>query len=33
VHDGQLTHLDLEDVLKRAQYWQTRIHGSLQGSP
>ena len=33
LHDGQLTHLDLEDVLKRAQYWQTRIHGGLQSSP
>jgi 5-methylthioadenosine/S-adenosylhomocysteine deaminase len=33
VQDGQLTHLDLEDILKRAQYWQTRIRDSLQGSP
>jgi 5-methylthioadenosine/S-adenosylhomocysteine deaminase len=33
VQDGRLTHLDLEDVLRRAQYWQARIHDSLQGSP
>jgi 5-methylthioadenosine/S-adenosylhomocysteine deaminase len=25
VHEGRLTHLDLEDVLRRAQYWQARI--------
>ncbi|HKU14139.1 MAG TPA: amidohydrolase family protein [Steroidobacteraceae bacterium] len=29
VQDGRLTHLDLEDVLRRAQYWQTRIQDSL----
>lgn len=32
VQDGRLTHLDLEDVLRRAQYWQARIHESLQTS-
>ena len=32
VHEGRLTHLDLEDVLRRAQYWQTRINESLQAS-
>ena len=30
VQDGRLTHLDLEDVLHRAQYWQARIRDSLQ---
>lgn len=30
VQEGRLTHLDLDDVLRRAQYWQGRIHGSLQ---
>ena len=29
VQDGRLTHLDLEDVLHRAQYWQTD-RGSVQ---
>jgi 5-methylthioadenosine/S-adenosylhomocysteine deaminase len=28
VQNGQLTHLDLEDVLHRAQYWQARIRDS-----
>jgi 5-methylthioadenosine/S-adenosylhomocysteine deaminase len=32
VHDGRLTHLDLEDVLARAQYWQARIQDTLQPS-
>jgi 5-methylthioadenosine/S-adenosylhomocysteine deaminase len=30
VQDGSLTHLDLEDVLRRAQYWQLRIRDGLQ---
>jgi 5-methylthioadenosine/S-adenosylhomocysteine deaminase len=29
VEDGRLTHLDLEDVLRRAQNWQSRIQESL----
>ena len=32
VQEGRLTHLDLEDVLRRAQHWQARIHESLQAS-
>jgi 5-methylthioadenosine/S-adenosylhomocysteine deaminase len=32
LQQGRLTHLDLEDVLRRAQYWQTRIHESLHSS-
>lgn len=32
LQQGRLTHLDLEDVLRRAQYWQTRIHESLHAS-
>jgi 5-methylthioadenosine/S-adenosylhomocysteine deaminase len=32
VQEGRPTHLDLEDVLRRAQYWQARIHESLQAS-
>jgi 5-methylthioadenosine/S-adenosylhomocysteine deaminase len=30
VRDRQLTHLDVDDVLRRAQRWQERISGSLQ---
>jgi 5-methylthioadenosine/S-adenosylhomocysteine deaminase len=30
VRDAQLTHLDVDDVLRRAQRWQERISGSLQ---
>jgi len=30
VQDGRLTHLDLADVLQRAQYWQARIRDSLE---
>jgi 5-methylthioadenosine/S-adenosylhomocysteine deaminase len=30
VQEGRLTHLDLADVLRRAQYWQVRIRGSLE---
>jgi 5-methylthioadenosine/S-adenosylhomocysteine deaminase len=29
VHEGRLTALDLEDVLRRAQYWQARIQGKV----
>lgn len=29
LHEGRLTHLDLEDVLRRAQYWQDRIRSSV----
>ncbi len=29
VQDGRLIHLDLEDVLRRAQYWQARIQENL----
>lgn len=29
---GRLTHLDLEDVLRRAQYWQARIQEGLHSS-
>jgi 5-methylthioadenosine/S-adenosylhomocysteine deaminase len=32
VQEGRLTHLDLEDVLRRAQYWQARIQDSLHTS-
>jgi hypothetical protein len=32
VQDGRLTALDLEDVLRRAQYWQARIQQSLHSS-
>ena len=32
LQDGSLTYLDLEDVLHRARYWQTRIRESLQGA-
>jgi len=32
VDDGRLSALDLEDVLRRAQYWQARIHESLHSS-
>jgi 5-methylthioadenosine/S-adenosylhomocysteine deaminase len=32
LHDRKLTHLDLAEVLRRAQHWQERIHGSLQAS-
>ena len=32
VQDGRLTHLDLEDVLRRAQYWQARIQEGLHSS-
>ncbi len=32
VQDGHLTHLDLEDVLHRAQYWQARIRDSQEPS-
>jgi 5-methylthioadenosine/S-adenosylhomocysteine deaminase len=32
LHDRRLAHLDLEDVLRRAQYWRERIQGSLQTS-
>ena len=32
VHDGHLNALDLEDVLRRAQYWQARIQESLHSS-
>jgi 5-methylthioadenosine/S-adenosylhomocysteine deaminase len=32
VRDGQLTHLDLDDVLDRASAWRERISGSLGAS-
>jgi 5-methylthioadenosine/S-adenosylhomocysteine deaminase len=32
VQDGRLTAVDLEDVLRRAQYWQARIRESLHTS-
>jgi 5-methylthioadenosine/S-adenosylhomocysteine deaminase len=32
VQDGHLTHLDLEEVLRRAQYWHARIQESLHAS-
>jgi 5-methylthioadenosine/S-adenosylhomocysteine deaminase len=32
LQDGRLTALDLEDVLRRAQYWQARIQESLHSS-
>ncbi len=32
VQDGRLTHLDVEDVLRRAQYWQGRIQESLHAN-
>ena len=30
LQEGHLTHLDLADVLHRAQYWQARIGESLE---
>jgi 5-methylthioadenosine/S-adenosylhomocysteine deaminase len=30
VRDGQLTHTDLDDVLRRASLWRERVSGSLQ---
>jgi 5-methylthioadenosine/S-adenosylhomocysteine deaminase len=32
VHDGALTHMDLDDVLTRAQRWRDQIMGAL-GTP
>jgi hypothetical protein len=32
VRDAELTHLDLDDVLRRAAGWQERISGSLKAS-
>jgi 5-methylthioadenosine/S-adenosylhomocysteine deaminase len=32
VRDGELTHLDLDDVLRRAAGWRERISGSLSAS-
>jgi 5-methylthioadenosine/S-adenosylhomocysteine deaminase len=30
VHDGALTHMDIEDVLRRARRWREQIEGSLR---
>jgi 5-methylthioadenosine/S-adenosylhomocysteine deaminase len=30
VHDGALTHMDVDDVLRRARRWREQIHGSLR---